>query len=132
MSFTPTVAYGLAVGGILAIYYECCRPGTVIAGAAGSVLLLLGLSRLVSFGITREGALLTMGAIVLLMAESWWRWPGPPGLAGALLLAFAATRLTTQMGVSWPAALVLSMVLGCATVILGSLAIQGYIAKHSI
>ena len=83
-------AWALLAGGLLLIYWELCRPGSVLPGAAGGVCLLTAIARF-SYEPMPPSALglfaLSWAAIT---AEAWWRWPGPPGLAGAALLTAAA------------------------------------------
>jgi membrane-bound ClpP family serine protease len=42
----PNIALALGIAGALGIYAECIRPGRVVPGVAGGVLLLLGLSQI--------------------------------------------------------------------------------------
>lgn len=120
------VAWTLLTGGLLLIYWELCRPGTVLPGAAGAVCLLTAIARF-STEPWRPAALgLFALSWVVMTAEAWWRWPGPAGLAGAVLLMAAAAAASVRWFVAAPTALALSF----ATVILGSAAIRGWLAKR--
>jgi membrane-bound serine protease (ClpP class) len=119
-------AWILLVGGLLLIYWELCRPGTVFPGAIGGVCLLTAIARFASEP-ARPAALILFGAAwVAIGAEAWWRWPGPPGLAGAVVLTSAAMAGTIRWFVAAPFSLVLSF----ATVVLGSAAIRAFLAKR--
>ncbi|MEZ5353977.1 MAG: hypothetical protein R2762_15165 [Bryobacteraceae bacterium] len=124
-------AYGMLVAGILLVYLECCRPGWVIPGAAGSVLMLLAAARMWEWGVTGAGlGLIALGA-ALLAAEALLRWPGIPGAAGAAVMAWGATRLIEGRPMGWMPAVALSYAVALATVLLGSLAWKGYWAKRA-
>ncbi len=127
---SPAQAYASLIAGLLLIYVECCRPGTVLPGAAGSVLFLLSLSRIAEFGFTADGLVLIAAGLALIAIESILRWPGIPGMAGAVVLAAGVTRLAQQRPISWSAALPLSLLFAAVTVVLGSLAWRGYWAKR--
>jgi membrane-bound ClpP family serine protease len=119
-------AWILLVGGLLLIYWELCRPGTILPGAMGGVCALTAIARFAAEPV-RPAALTLFGVGWLAMAaEAWWRWPGPPGLAGATLLTVAAMA----GAVRWFVAAPLSLVLSFATVVLGSAAIRAFLAKR--
>ncbi len=120
-------AWALMVGGLLLIYWELCRPGSILPGAAGGVCLLTALARFVDEPI-RPLAVGILGAAWMVMgAEAWWRWPIPlPGLAGAALLTAAAMA----GAVRWFVAAPLSLALSISTVILGSAAVRAFLAKR--
>jgi membrane-bound serine protease (ClpP class) len=127
---SPAAAYALLVTGALAIYVEACRPGWVIPGAAGSVLVLLALASFATMGCDPRGVALMGTGVLVVLAEAVWRWPGIPGAAGSLLLACGAAKLVPARPIPWLAALPLSWLLAAATVLLGSLAWRGYWAKR--
>jgi membrane-bound ClpP family serine protease len=119
-------AWVLFAAGLLLVYWELCRPGSVLPGAAGGVCVLTALARFAGEPV-RPLALALFGLSWLAMgAEAWWRWPGPPGAAGAVLLAAAAIAATVRWFVAAPVAMALSF----ATVVLGSAAIRAFLAKR--
>ncbi|MEZ5398186.1 MAG: hypothetical protein R2729_00870 [Bryobacteraceae bacterium] len=126
----PTATLTLWVAGALLIYLECIRPGWVLPGAAGSVFVLLATARLANLGIHAPALAIAAAGAALLLAEAVFRWPGIPGAAGAVVLAFALTRLTPERPIAWLAAIPLAVLFSAVTVILASLAWQGYWAKR--
>jgi len=126
--FTPDWAIVAMLAGSLLVYWEMARPGLYLPGACGGALLLVGLARMSECVWTVEGGALAVVGFGLVGLEVWLRWPGPPGLVGALMLAWAASRLRIQWYVALPAALVWSAV----TVALGSAALRGWIAKRPL
>ncbi len=119
-------AWVLLVGGLLLIYWELCRPGSVLPGAAGGVFMLTAIAKFTGEPLRPAALGLFASSCLLMTAEAWWRWPGPPGLAGALLLTAAASVATVR----WYLAAPLAVAVSFATVILGSGAIRAYLAKR--
>ncbi len=119
-------AWVLLAGGLLLIYWELCRPGSVLPGAAGGVCLLTAIARFSSEPLRPVALGLFALSWLTIAAEAWWRWPGPPGLAGAALLTAAAALASVRWFVAAP----LGMALSFATVVLGSAAIRAYWAKR--
>ncbi|MBW3605589.1 MAG: hypothetical protein KY460_11925 [Actinobacteria bacterium] len=94
---TPTLAYLLIVGGIVALLFEWFQPGFGVAGICGGVLAGLGVYGLTvlptqwwAFGLVAVGlallaldlALASLGAVtavgaVALAIGSWWLYRGP-------------------------------------------------------
>ena len=124
--FDVNAAWVMLVGGLLLIYWELCRPGTVLPGAAGGVCLLTAIAKFTAEPLRPATlALFALGWLAM-TAEAWWRWPGPAGVAGAALLAGAALSASVRWFVAAPLAVALSF----ATVTLGSGAIRAYLAKR--
>lgn len=119
-------AWVMLVGGLLFIYWELCRPGSVLPGALGGAVLLTAIARLANEPLRPLAVGLFGAAWLTMAAEAWWRWTGPPGLPGAALLTAAALA----MAVRWYVAAPLSLALSVATVVLGSAAIRAYLAKR--
>lgn len=120
-------AWALLAAGLLLIYWELCRPGTVVPGALGGVCATVAIARFAAEPAPPLPALaLFSAAWIALAAEAWIRWPGPPGLLGAALLTGAATIAAVRWYVAAPLALAVSF----ATVVLGSAAIRAYLAKR--
>ncbi|MFN7918696.1 MAG: hypothetical protein U0Q16_01280 [Bryobacteraceae bacterium] len=129
--FDVTAAYIALMAGVLLIYWECARPGSYLPGAAGAALVLIAIARFASMPWTAAGAALALAACAAWLAELWFRWPGVPGLAGALLMTWACTRAVESQPVRWWVALPLAALVGFATVVLGSAALRGFIAKRT-
>ena len=119
-------AWVLLTGGLLLIYWELCRPGSVLPGAAGGVCVLTAIARFSSEPVPASALGLFILSWTALTAEAWWRWPGPPGLSGAVLLTGAAVLGSVR----WLVAAPLGLALSYATVVLGSAAIRAYLAKR--
>lgn len=116
-------AWVLLVGGLLLIYWELCRPGSILPGALGGVCVLTAMARFGAEPVRPAAVLLFAAAWVAMAAEAWWRWPG---IAGAALLTAAAAAAQVR----WYLAAPLSLVLSVATATLGSAAIRAYLAKR--
>lgn len=97
---TPTLAYLLLVGGVVALLFEWFQPGFGVAGISGAVLgglglygmtvlptqwwafalVLVGLALLaLDLALARLGTV-TVAGIVALAAGSWWLYDGPPAV----------------------------------------------------
>jgi membrane-bound serine protease (ClpP class) len=104
---TPTLAYLLVIGGVVALLFEWFQPGFGVAGISGGVLAALGLYGMtvlpaqwwalalvlvglvllaLDLALARLGPLTAAGAIAL-TAGSWWLYDGPAAmrLAGWLI-----------------------------------------------
>jgi len=130
--FDATVAYLALLGGVLLVYWECARPGSYLPGAAGGALVLVALARWSTLPVTSIGVVLACVAIVLWIGELWLRWPGPPGIAGAVAMTLGAMRIIQRDSVPWWIALPAALVVGAATVILGSAAVRGFLTKRAV
>ena len=110
----PNMALLAVTAGLLCIYLEFCRPGTVAPGAIGGILVLLGLYSFSNMPITWMGvALLAMSAALIVM-EVKVAAHGLLAAAGALAMTLGAVMLvdsslaaprirwTTAIGVSLP------------------------------
>ena len=100
--------------GLLLLYVECNRPGRVIPGVVGLLLLLLGLHSLSQLPL-RPGAIFLVTLAFALLALTLrgtapWLWL----LAGTALLSCGLARLPARQAWSPPAALC-GLVLGSVT-----------------
>jgi membrane-bound serine protease (ClpP class) len=104
---TPTLAYLLLVGGVVALLFEWFQPGFGVAGISGAVLAGLGLYGMTvlptqwwAFALVLGGLALlaidlalaslgpvTAAGVIALAAGSWWLYDGPAAvqLAGWLV-----------------------------------------------
>lgn len=118
--------------GLLLIFWECARPGTYVPGGAGAALVLVALARFASAPLTPAGVALAAAAVFAWLLEIWFRWPGAPGLAGALLMTWACARLVAGSPVKWWIGFPLAAAVGFSAVVLGSAALRGFIAKRTM
>jgi membrane-bound ClpP family serine protease len=116
-------AWILLVGGLLLVYWELCRPGTVLPGAMGGVCVLTAIARFSAEPLRPAALGLFLLGWAVMSVEAWWRWPG---VAGAVLLTAAAIAAQVRWFVAAPLAVALSF----ATAALGSGAIRAYLAKR--
>ena len=117
----PDWAFLLLIAGLFLVYWELCRPGTVLPGAIGSVLVFVASARCAA----QPGFVWMMAGFVVLLCGAWSRWLG---LVGVILFCWGAIR----MGVRWWLAGPLSLVLGAATVWLAWAALEGFLAKRRL
>ena len=109
------MALGLATGGALLVALECNRPGRVVPGAAGLLLLLLGVNRLRVFAGAGDGPLwLALMGLAMIAGVRWRLLYGVPGVLGTGLLAVALIGLARRSGGELGAAPA-----GCCGVLLG-------------
>lgn len=120
------VAVLLLLAGILLIYAEFNRPGTIVLGAAGMLLFLLGVLKLLPLSISAEAFVLAgLGLSLLVWALRWklpgWRVAGAIAGTGAMI---AALRSMVQFSrVHWTVAILSAVVFGAVTYGLGRIAI---------
>jgi hypothetical protein len=117
----PNLAFLSLIAGLLLVYWELCRPGTVLPGAIGAAIVLVAVARCAPM----PGAAWIGLGFAILLASAWFRWLG---LIGIILVSWGASR----MGVRWWLAVPLSVLLGIATVYLGWAALQGFIEKRRL
>ncbi len=92
-------ALGLVTAGALLIFVECNRPGRVLPGACGLLLLLMGVNSLRMLG-GWSGGLLALGVagVILIGLMRWRLLLGVPGVLGTALLTFALGLLSRHSG----------------------------------
>lgn len=119
LSIGPNTALALAFSGVLGIYLECLRPGSVIAGCIGIALLLWGAYSLYGYGPTGAGCLLLALAGCLFLLEIWVNTRFVVSVAATFTL-FAGLKylLPAPHGVHSVFALSLSLTLGLITALL--------------
>ena len=128
-----STSFGLFAVGCLLVTLEFARPGLILPGAAGGVLILVTVARLAHMSVTAAGVALLLAALTTLLIEIRYRWNPVPGLLPALLLFLAATRWSAVVHERvrpW-LALPVSLVLCSLVVILGSAAWRGFWAKRN-
>jgi membrane-bound serine protease (ClpP class) len=89
----PNIALLLLVGGALLIYLEFNTPGTIVPGALGTLMVLLGVFALDLLPIRFTAVLLLVAAVVLMMLEAKFGGHGVLAIAGILCLTFGTLTL---------------------------------------
>ncbi len=127
-----SIALGLVTVGALLLFMECNRPGRILPGACGLLLLLLGINRLRVFISWDDAALWSALAGLVLIALLRWR-PlfGAPALLGTGFLLGALAHLAKHSGgeLGRPWALACGLLLGSVSSLLMLLAGQAWRAK---
>ncbi len=124
----PNIALLFLVGGALLIYLEFNTPGTIVPGALGTVMLLLGIFGLNLLPIRFAAVLLLLGGMALLVLEAKFGGHGVLASAGILCLIFGALTLVAapipQLGVNPLVAIALGLAFGGITVFLLRLVVR--------
>jgi membrane-bound serine protease (ClpP class) len=124
----PNIALLFLVGGALLIYLEFNAPGTIVPGALGTLMVLLGIFGLNLLPIRFAAVLLLLGGMALLVLEAKFGGHGVLASAGILCLIFGALTLVAapipQLGVSPLVAIALGLAFGGITVFLLRLVVR--------
>ena len=124
----PNIALLLLVGGALLIYLEFNSPGTIVPGALGTLMVLLGIFGLDLLPIRYTAVMLLMAAVILLLLEAKFGGHGALAIAGILCLTFGTLTLVAapvpEMGVNPWVAFGVSAGFGGITVFLVRLAVR--------
>lgn len=89
----PNIALLLLVGGALLIYLEFNTPGTIVPGALGTLMVLLGIFALDLLPIRFTAVMLLMAAFALMLLEAKFGGHGVLAIAGILCLTFGTLTL---------------------------------------
>ncbi len=89
----PNIALLLLVGGALLIYLEFNTPGTIVPGALGTLMVLLGIFALDLLPIRFTAVLLLVAAFALMFLEAKFGGHGALALTGIVCLAFGTLTL---------------------------------------
>jgi membrane-bound serine protease (ClpP class) len=124
----PNIALMLLVCGALLIYLEFNAPGTIVPGALGTLMALLGVFGLDLLPIRYTAVLLLVAAFALMALEAKFGGHGALAIAGIVCLLFGTLTLVSapipQMAVSPWVALAVSAGFGGITVFLVRLAVR--------
>ncbi|HEV2134169.1 MAG TPA: nodulation protein NfeD [Terracidiphilus sp.] len=124
----PNIALLFLVAGALLIYLEFNVPGTIVPGALGTLLVLLGIFGLNLLPIRFTAVLLLIAGLGLLVLEAKFGGHGALATTGILCLIFGAMTLVAapipQMDVNPAVAVALGLGFGLITVFLVRLAIR--------
>ena len=91
----PNIAVLLLVGGALLIYVEFNTPGTIVPGALGTLMFLLGVFALNLLPIRFTAVLLLLAAFVLMLLEAKFGGHGVLAVTGIACLGFGMLTLVT-------------------------------------
>ena len=89
----PNIALLLLVCGALLIYLEFNTPGTIVPGALGTLMVLLGIFALDLLPIRFTAVLLLIAAFALMLLEAKFGGHGALALAGIVCLTFGTLTL---------------------------------------
>ncbi len=89
----PNIALLLLVGGALLVYLEFNTPGTIVPGAVGTLMVLLGIFALDLLPIRFTAVLLLIAAFALMLLEAKFGGHGVLALVGILCLIFGTLTL---------------------------------------
>ena len=132
----PNIALLFLVGGALLIYLEFNSPGTIVPGALGTLMVLLGVFGLNLLPIRFTAVLLLVAAMGLLILEAKFGGHGALAIAGIVCLTFGTLTLVAapvpEMGVSPWVAIGVSAAFGAITVFLVRLVVRAQRRKARI
>jgi membrane-bound serine protease (ClpP class) len=124
----PNIALLLLIGGALLIYLEFNTPGTIVPGALGTLMVLLGIFALGLLPIRFTALLLLLAAFALMLLEAKFGGHGVLGVAGIVCLTFGTLTLVAapipELRVSPWVAVGVSLGFGVITVFLVRLAFK--------
>jgi membrane-bound serine protease (ClpP class) len=89
----PNIALLFLVGGALLIYLEFNTPGTIVPGALGTLMLLLGVFALDLLPIRFTAVMLLLAAFGLMLLEAKFGGHGVLAIAGIVCLTFGTLTL---------------------------------------
>lgn len=124
----PNIALLLLVGGALLIYLEFNTPGTIVPGALGTLMVLLGIFALDLLPIRFTAVMLLLAAFALMLLEAKFGGHGVLAVTGIVCLAFGTLTLVAapipQLRVNPWVGIGVSLGFGCITVFLVRLAMR--------
>ena len=132
----PNIALLLLVGGVLLIYVEFNTPGTIVPGALGTLMVLLGIFALDLLPIRFTAVMLLMAAFALILLEAKFGGHGVLGVAGIVCLTFGTLTLIAapipELRVKPWVAVGISLGFGAITVFLVRIAIKARRLKSTL
>jgi membrane-bound serine protease (ClpP class) len=124
----PNIALLFLVAGALLIYLEFNAPGTIVPGALGTLMVLLGIFGLNLLPIRFTAVLLLLAGLAFLVLEAKFGGHGALAIAGIVCLTFGTLTLVAapipQMGVDPMVAIAISLGFGSISVFLLRLVIR--------
>jgi membrane-bound serine protease (ClpP class) len=132
----PNIALLLLVGGALLIYLEFNTPGTIVPGALGTLMVLLGVFALDLLPIRFTAVLLLVAAFALMLLEAKFGGHGVLAIVGILCLTFGTLTLVAapipEMRINPLVAIAVSLAFGGITVFLVRMAMRARRLKARI
>jgi membrane-bound serine protease (ClpP class) len=132
----PNIALLLLVGGALLIYLEFNTPGTIVPGALGTLMVLLGIFALDLLPIRFTAVLLLVAAFALMLLEAKFGGHGVLALVGILCLTFGTLTLVAapipELRINPLVAIAVSLGFGGITVFLVRIAMRARRLKARI
>ena len=130
----PNIALLMLVIGALLIYLEFNSPGTIVPGALGTLMVLLGVFGLNLLPIRYTAVLLLIAAVVLLLLEAKFGGHGALAIAGIVCLAFGMLTLVAapvpELRVNPALAIAVAAAFGAITFFLVRLVVRARKKKH--
>jgi membrane-bound serine protease (ClpP class) len=130
----PNIALLLLVLGALLIYLEFNSPGTIVPGALGTLMVLLGIFGLNLLPIRYTAVMLLVAAMVLLLLEAKFGGHGALAIAGIVCLAFGMLTLVAapvpELAVNPALAISVSAAFGAITFFMVRLVMRARKKKH--
>jgi membrane-bound serine protease (ClpP class) len=124
----PNIALLLLVGGALLIYLEFNTPGTIVPGALGTLMVLLGIFGLNLLPIRYTAVMLLLAALAMLVLEAKVGGHGALAIAGIVCLTLGTLTLVAapvpELAVSPWVAIAVGAGFGGITVFLVRLAVR--------
>jgi membrane-bound serine protease (ClpP class) len=117
----PTIAYGLLILGIYAVFFEFMSPGAVLPGVTGAVAILIALYALHMLPVSYAGLALIVLGIGLMVSEAFFPAFGSLGVGGAVAFVIGSVMLidTDVPGFGIPLPLILGIAAASAAFLIG-------------
>jgi membrane-bound serine protease (ClpP class) len=130
----PNIALLLLVIGAMLIYLEFNSPGTIVPGALGTLMVLLGVFGLNLLPIRYTAVMLIVAAIVLMLLEAKFGGHGALAIAGIVCLAFGMLTLVAapvpELAINPALAIAVSAAFGAITFFMVRLVVRARRRKH--
>jgi len=118
----PNIAFVLLILGALGIYIEFTSPGLILAGVAGGILVLVGISGISALPLSWTGVGLLLLSLLFFVLETQFTSHGVLGAGGVVAMVLGAIflidgppemriRVSTALAVALPFALVTAFLL---------------------
>jgi membrane-bound serine protease (ClpP class) len=102
----PNAAYALVILGLLAGFVELIRPGLILPGVCGAVMVMLGIATLAEQGLEPAGVAMVVAGWFCAAAVARVGWPAT--VAAAFLVSLGARYLVSGPRIAWVVAVGLS------------------------
>lgn len=131
-ALSPTGAVLLGTVGLCLVALEFNRPGSVVPGALGLLLVLFAVSTFYGRAVRPAAVLLLLAATTSLLLNVWFRLPWWLLLTATLVIPYGLHRLVpaSEGGVGWAAAAICGVTLGTLGAGLSRVALRARRAKR--